>query len=259
MTDKKPVILVMAGHDPSGGAGIQADIEAIVRNGCHAASIITALTIQNTSVFIKSIPVNPDDFQKQIDILLADLQINACKIGLIADPGILLVIEKKLTSLQNIPVVIDPVISAGGGERMQTEDICVSLFEKLTPFSTVITPNSIEARQLSGMNNLDDAAAEFLKHGCSAVLITGTHEQTEKVINTLYLNNEAPLHYEWDRLPGKYHGSGCTLASTIAAQLALGKDIKQAVYIAQEYTWHTLKQGILLGKTQIHPNRFYIS
>ena len=257
MVDKKPVVLVMAGHDPSGGAGIQADIETIARNNCHAATVITALTTQNTSEFIKSISVNPDDFQEQINLILAEMQIKSCKIGLIADLGILSIIEKTLYSLKNIPIVIDPVINAGSGEKMMTDDITVSLYEKLMPFTTVITPNSIEARKLTGMDSLEAAAAEFHKRGCTAVLITGTHEQTEKVVNTLFLKNETPLSNEWDRLPGNYHGSGCTLASAIAAQLALGRDIKQSVSTAQEYTWQTLKHGVLLGKTQIHPDRFY--
>lgn len=257
MADKKPVILVMAGHDPSGGAGIQADIETIGRNGCHAATIITALTTQNTSGFIKSIPVNAKDFSEQAELVLSDMQVSACKVGLIADLGILSAIEKILASMKNIPVVIDPVINAGSGEKITTRDIYLSLFDKLIPFAMVATPNSTEARKLTGLDNLDDAAAEFIRHGCSAVLITGTHEQTEKVINTLYLNSQSPLVYKWDRLPGKYHGSGCTLASSIAAQLASGKNIIQAVSIAQEYTWNALKQGALLGKSQMHPDRFY--
>ena len=257
MTDKKPVVLVMAGHDPSGGAGIQADIETIANNGCHAVTVITALTTQNTSEFIKSIPVNPNDFQEQISLILAEIPINACKIGLIADLGILTAIERTLASLKNIPVVLDPVINAGSGEKIMTEDICVSLYEKLMPFTTLITPNSLEARKLSGIDDLDQAAAEFINRGCSAVLITGTHEPNKKVINTLYRKNEPPVSYGWERLPGNYHGSGCTLASGVAAHLALGEDIGQAVVMAQEYTWQALKHGTLLGKNQIHPDRFY--
>jgi hydroxymethylpyrimidine/phosphomethylpyrimidine kinase len=125
------------------------------------------------------------------------------------------------------------------------------------PFTTVITPNSTEARALTGIDNLDDAAADLLNRGCRAVLITGTHEQSTKVINTLYMQNETPVINSWERLPDSYHGSGCTLSSCIAAQLALGKTIMEAVTIAQKYTWYALKHGMLLGRSQYHPDRFY--
>lgn len=247
----------MAGHDPSGGAGIQADIETIASHGCHAVTVITALTTQNTSEFMKSIPVNADDFQEQINLVLAEMPVSACKIGLIADLGILTAIEKTLASLKSIPVVLDPVINAGSGEKIMTEDVCVSLYEKLMPFTTVITPNSLEARKLSGSDDLEQAAAGFIRRGCDAVLITGTHEPDAKVINTLYRKDKPPVRCKWERLPGNYHGSGCTLSSAIAVHLARGEAIDQAIVMAQEYTWQTLKHGTLLGKNQFHPDRFF--
>ena len=257
LKNKKPVVLVLAGHDPSGGAGIQADIETIACNGCHAATVITCLTIQNTAEFRQVIQVNPDNFNQQVAMILADIPISACKIGLIADSGILSAIEKNLIALMDIPVVLDPVINAGTGARIMSDDICAILYDKVLPFITVITPNSIEARALTGIDNLDDAAADLLNRGCRAVLITGTHEQTAKIINTLYMQNETPVKNEWERLPGSYHGSGCTLSSCIAAQLALGKTIREAVTIAQKYTWYALRHGMLLGREQYHPDRFY--
>ncbi len=257
MKVKKPVVLVLAGHDPSGGAGIQADIETIACNGCHAATVITCLTAQNTSEFRQVIPVSPDDFKQQIEMILADMPVSACKIGLIADPGILSVIEKTLIALMDIPVVLDPVINAGTGTKIITDAVRTTLHDKLLPFITVITPNSIEVRALTGIDNLDGAANDLLTRGCRAVLITGTHEQSSKVINTLYMQNETPVKNEWERLSGSYHGSGCTLSSSIAAQLAQGNTIREAVAIAQKYTWHTLKNGMLLGRGQHHPDRFY--
>jgi hydroxymethylpyrimidine/phosphomethylpyrimidine kinase len=252
----KPVVLVMAGHDPGGGAGIQADIEAITRNGCRATSVITCLTVQNTSEFRKSIPLDPLNFQEQVDMILNDMKINSCKIGLITDLGIISAIEKVLIKLKDIPVVLDPVISAGTGQKIITEDIQLHIHDKLIPFASIITPNSMEARALTGKDDLDATGSELITRGCKAVLITGTHERSEKIINTLYINNET-IRYEWQRLSGKYHGSGCTLSSTIAARLALGEDIRQAVESAQEYTWQTLKHALQLGKNQLHPDRFY--
>jgi len=256
-THKKSVILVLAGHDPSGGAGIQADIEAIASTGCHAATVITSLTVQNTVEFQNAYPQDPDHFRQQIELVLADIEISACKIGLISDLGILAAIENTLLILKEIPVVLDPVISSGTGKKIMTENICGALCEKLLPFTTVVTPNSIEARELTGLDNLDDAASELIKQGCHAVLITGTHENTDKVINTLYVEKEKPLKFEWERLQGNYHGSGCTLSSSIAAHLALGENTRQAVKEAQDYTWKSLKQGMKLGKGQIHPDRLF--
>lgn len=255
--DKKPVVLVLAGHDPCGGAGIQADIETMACNGCLAATVLTAMTTQNTSNFRKSIPVNPVDFKDQLQSLSEDIQFDACKIGLVTDPGLVPIIETILGPMNKTPVVIDPVIFAGCDNKTIADRTSVVLYGKLMPYTTVLTPNSMEARMLTGLQSLDEAASEILDRGCSSVLITGTHEQTDMVINKLYLPNERPIHFEWERLPGEYHGSGCTLASAIAAQLALGKTVTDAVTVAQEYTWQTLKHGISVGKKQIHPYRFY--
>lgn len=254
---KKPVVLVLAGHDPGGGAGIQADIETLAANGCHAATVITCLTTQNTAEFGKTIPVNPVDFGQQIEFILDDMQINACKIGLITDFSVLTLIIMNLHRLNGIPVVFDPVIHAGAGGRIMPEDVITPLREKLLPLITVLTPNSPEARALTGMDNLTDAGNDLLKQGCRAVLITGTHEQTDAVVNTLHVKDHKPVEFNWERLPGVYHGSGCTLSSSIAAQLAQGETIVSAVENAQEYTWQTLKHAIKLGRQQLHPNRFY--
>ena len=253
----KPVVLVLAAHDPSGGAGIQADIETIAANGCHATTVLTAMTIQNTAEFIKYIPVHPADFLQQIELVRADMEIGACKIGLIGDTEILYAMETVLRELGEVPVVLDPVISAGTGEKIMPDAVQMGLYEKLLPHVTVITPNSVEVRTLAGSNDLAVAAEHLLKRGCKAVLITGTHEPTAQVINTLYRTDNPPKAFAWPRLPGNYHGSGCTLSSAIAAYLARGKDPGQAVVAAQEYTWNTLQHGLQLGKKQYHPDRFY--
>lgn len=254
--NRKPVVLVMAGHDPSGGAGIHADIETIGCNGCHAISVITCMTAQNTTEFRKSIRVDPLDFLEQVELLLADIKVDACKLGLITDLGILSAIEKILVKLKGIQIVMDPVTVAGAGQKIITEDILSALRDRLIPFATIITPNSLEARALTGIDDLDSAGSALLKQGCKAVLITGTHEKTGKIINTLYSHNQT-IRYEWQRLPGNYHGSGCILSSCIAAKLTLGQDIRQAVESAQDYTWQTLKHANRFGQNQFHPDRFY--
>lgn len=253
----KPVVLVLAGHDPSGAAGIQADIESIAANGCHAATVLTCMTTQNTAAFKEYIPVRPGDFLQQVDMVLKDMPISACKIGLAGDAGILAAIEKVLLRLHHIPVVIDPVIGAGSGTNILNADMVSILHDKILPRATVITPNSVEARTLSGQTDLEAAGTHLLNLGCQAVLITGAHEPGERVINTLFLAHEQPEEYFWERLPGSYHGSGCTLSSAIAAHLALGVGIRQAIHSAQKYTWAALKYGMKLGGSQSHPDRFF--
>ena len=257
ITSDKPVILVMAGHDPTGGAGIQADIESIAAHDCHAATVVTCLTTQNTGKFWKSFPQQAADFQQQLDSLIQDMQFSACKIGLVTESSILSVIESILERIDPVPVVMDPVLISGSGENISDREIFLlsenSLFRNLA----VITPNSMEARKLTGIDNLEKCADDLLKRGCSSVLITGTHEDTIPVINTLYLQGGESVEYTWERLPGSYHGTGCTLSSSIAANLALGFDLQQAVEKAQNYTWNTIDKALKLAKHQLHPNRLY--
>jgi len=253
---KRPVVLVLAGHDPSGGAGIQADIESIGTAGCHALTVITALTAQNTGIFSGFAPQDSPFFEKQLDLLLNDFQIDACKIGMVGNEIQIGVIAKVLSGL-NIPTVLDPVLITGTNETIADKQIQHAMLEKLLPLCSIITPNSIEARSLADTEELTQAAGKLMDYGCSAVLITGTHEKTDQVINRLYQQDKSVTSYTWERLAGVYHGSGCTLSSRIAAQLALGDDIKTAVEIAQNYTWNSLQQGLQLGKTQLLPDRFF--
>ena len=253
----KPVVLVLAGHDPGGGAGIQADIETIAANGCHAATVLTAMTIQSTVEFRRYITVKPEDFLQQVECVCSDMEISACKIGLIGDIEILRAVETALQALRDVPVVLDPVIWAGTGENIMPDNVQIALYSRLLPHVTVITPNSVEARTLARANDPAMAAEYLLKSGCKAMLITGTHDPSPRVINILYQANNPPMEFAWPRLLGSYHGSGCTLSSAIAANLARGKDPGQAVAEAQEYTWNTLHHGLQLGKKQYHPDRFY--
>lgn len=253
---QKPIVLVLAGHDPSGGAGIQADIESIANASCHTVSVITSLTTQNTHEVTEVIPQEKSSFKKQMQLILEDMDINACKIGMFGDSELIEVAHDLLSDI-NIPVVLDPIISSGSGTIFSNTDVCEKIISLLLPLSTIVTPNSIEARTLSGLENLHEAAEQLIKLGTENVLITGSHENTESVTNSLYSSNNKPYEYNWTRLTDTYHGSGCTLSSRIAAQLALGNDIKAAVEESQEYTWNTLSHGLKLGHGQKHPNRFF--
>ena len=155
-------------------------------------------------------------------------------------------------------MVFDPVLSSGSGYSFSNNNLCDALIELLIPHTTVFTPNSLEARELApGADNLDAAAQQLLEYGCQFVLLTGSHENTVTVINTLYGNKRPIRSFEWERLPYTYHGSGCTLASAIAAMLARGDNIINAVEKAQDYTWQALKHGYRPGMGQHLPNRLF--
>ena len=258
MTKKSvpPVVLSISGHDPTGGAGIQADIETISANGCHAATAVTCLTVQDTRNVQRLAPVEPDLLEQQARVILQDLPVAAIKIGLIGSSGISRVVGQLLQEYPDIPVVFDPVLAAGGGTEFSSIKLLESIRHDLLPRITLLTPNSIEARRLSKKDALDECAHEIISMGCDNVLITGTHEIGEEVENRLYLpQTTKPVTWSWPRLPDTYHGSGCTLASAIASRLARGIPLIEATSQSQQYTWDSLKQANRLGHGQAIPYR----
>lgn len=257
MRDNRPVVLSFSGHDPSGGAGVQADIETLVSHQCHSASIITALTEQDTHNVKKLIPQRPDDIIAQAQTLLNDLTVSVFKIGLIGHYETALAIHSVLSQYPDIPVVLDPVLAAGGGTDLSSKQLLTAIVDLLLPCTTVLTPNSEEARKLTGLIHLNDCGLKLLELGCNYVLITGTHENTPSVSNQLFHDQRCWETYTWDRLPDSYHGSGCTLAASIAALMAHGLEPLQAVMEAQDYTWNSLHAAYSSGTGQHNPNRFF--
>lgn len=253
-----PVVMTFAGNDPTGGAGIQADIEAIASMGCQAAPVITALTVQDTQNVMRFEPVNPALVVEQARAVLEDIPVAAFKIGMLGSIEIAEVIHTLLRDYPDIPVVLDPVLAAGGGHAFTDEELVNAIKELLIPQATVVTPNSEEARLLAPeADTLDACAQELLSLGCDLVLITGTHESSPTVDNILYGNMRRLETFSWERLPHSYHGSGCTLASSIAGLLAQGLEPFSAIHEAQEYTWETLKHGYRVGMGQHLPNRLF--
>jgi len=253
-----PKVLVFAGHDPTGGAGIQADIESITANGCRCVSVITSLTAQNTTEFNGLYPQKTSHFRTEARLLLSDVKIDACKIGLIGKAELVKEICHLFASLPpDLPVVIDPVLVSGTGTSVATKSLVIAMRKNLFAFTTVLTPNAAEARLLTGHKDIHRAAGKLLDWGCRSVLVTGADEKKPRVENILFSREFETEFYDWERLPGTYHGSGCTLSSSIAAHLARGFDIKTAVLRAQEFTWLSLKHGHRIGSKQIHPQRFF--
>jgi hydroxymethylpyrimidine/phosphomethylpyrimidine kinase len=257
MRPNRPAVLSFSGHDPSGGAGVQADIETLVSHQCHAASVITALTEQDTRNIKKLLPQSPEAIISQANTVLDDIPVNAIKIGLIGHHETAIAIYAILKQHPNIPVILDPVLAAGGGTELSNERLIATIVDLLVPCTTILTPNSEEARKLAGLDELDECGLALLEYGCKYVLITGTHEATPAVSNRLFYDNRCWESYTWDRLPVSYHGSGCTLAASIAALVAHGLEPVQAVMEAQEYTWNSLQAAYQPGKGQHNPNRFF--
>jgi len=253
-----PVVMAMSGCDPTGGAGIQADIETLASMGCHAAPVITAITVQDTQDVKCFIATDPVLFIQQARAVLEDIAVSVIKIGMLGSVQIVEAIHTLLTDYPEIPVILDPVLVAGGGTDLSDEEIRDAMINLLFPLTTVLTPNSREARLLAPEgDNLDACAQDILDLGCEFVLITGTHENTPQVTNILYGNRRHIETFDWERLPGSYHGSGCTLSSAIAGLLAQGIDPFTAIHEAQEYTWETLKHGYRIGMGQHIPNRLF--
>lgn len=250
-----PIVLVFAGNDPSGGAGLCADIQALASQGCHTAPVVTCLTVQDSRNVIEKIPVSGSQVFDQAMTVLADLPIAACKIGLLGSINVIEAVQQVLLQYPSLPVILDPILAAGGGYSLTNINICEAMITKLFPLVKVLTPNSQEARILTRTNTLEEAALQLLDYGCQAVCITGTHENSATVINSLYSQGQPAYSWEWPRLPFSYHGSGCTLASSLAGQLALGKDMRSAVYEAQRYTWTSLQRGFQAGHGQAFPYR----
>lgn len=256
MKNPSPVVLCFSGHDPTGGAGLQADIETLCSLGCRPCTVVTALTAQDTTNVQTILPQKRADFLAQAKLLIADLPIKLVKIGLLGSPEIALAVAELLADdLAGVPVVLDPVLAAGGGKSLAKGDLVKVIQHQLLPLTLVTTPNIPEARQLAGgKESLNNCAAELLSLGSQYVMITGTHDGSGEVVNRLY----GPLGmfaWNWPRLPHEYHGSGCTLASALAAGLAKGLPMNDACLMAQQFTWAALNTGFLLGKGQCLPNR----
>ena len=250
-------VLTFAGLDPSGGAGLQADIETIAELGGTALPIMTANTIQNTQSFLESHATDPDWLKHQTQHLLKDITPNAIKIGLLSSTTTVDAIHESLIDeqLKDLPVVLDPVLRSGSGADLSNDDLILAIKEKLLPLTTIITPNNHEARKLTGCDSMDEAATILIETGCRFVLITGADEAEAQVENRLYGQNGLIEVYNFEKLPDTYHGSGCTLSSAIAVLLAKGLNHRSAVEQAQAYAWETLKAGHQIGQGQKHPTR----
>ena len=248
----------MAGLDPTGGAGIQADIEAIVSMGCHPAPLVTALTVQNTSGVRGFEPVDPVLFVEQARAVLEDLPVAAVKVGMVPNRALAEAIHALLLDLPDALLVVDPVLASGGGDALTEGDLLAAMRELLLPRTTLLTPNVRELRILAeGADTVEAAAHSVLDRGTGHILVTGADQPTPQVENRLFGPEGLVETFTWQRLPQMFHGSGCTLASAATGLLAHGAEPLAAVHHAQEYTWEALSHGYALGSGQHLPNRLF--
>jgi hydroxymethylpyrimidine/phosphomethylpyrimidine kinase len=261
-TPSLPAVLTFAASDPTSGAGLQADLLAIASMGCYPLSVVTALTVQDTAGVESFLAIDPDWVADQARCILEDMPIAAFKMGVLGSTEIVTVVAEVVSDYPDVPLVLDPVFASGRGDEFAGEEMISAIRELLVPQSTVVTPNIPELRRLAREEdddraNLAECAQALLDSGCEYVLVTGTHDSTVDVVNTLYHRAGVVRSDNWPRLPGSYHGSGCTLASALAANLARGLEIGDAVYEAQDYTWHALSHAFRPGMGQHLPDRLF--
>lgn len=244
--------LTIAGSDSSGGAGIQADIKTMTMNGVYAMSAITALTAQNTTGVMGILEVEPEFLQKQIDMVFEDIYPDAVKIGMVSSARLIEVIADRLKGYRAKNIVVDPVMVATSGSSLMKTDAVDVLIKELLPIATLVTPNIPEAEILSGMKILQRLDMEKVAkkigdaHGC-AVLLKGGHNVNDA--NDLLYADGKCRWFEGKRIDNpNTHGTGCTLSSAIASNLAKGFDLAQSVERSKEYISGALSAMLDLGK-----------
>lgn len=258
----KPCVLVFAGSDPSGGAGIAADIEAIAAQGAHALAIITAITVQDNDQVFAVHPVAAELILQQAQTLSNKIAISAIKIGIIASQANATAIADWITRYKiqhpTLPVILDPVLASGHGDSLAVEDPVAAL-APLLAIATLITPNLPEAAKLCPKTRSPlQQAQRLMEYGAVDILIKGGHSGEATITNSWFHHHdgdEQVKHSQWERLDGAFHGSGCTLASAIAGQLACGKSMQNAIEFAQAYCHQTLENAYSIAQGQLIPQR----
>ena len=250
-------MLAVAGHDPSGAAGVQADIETIAAMGCGCATLITALTVQNTARFVAFAPQSATALREQAAVLLEDVTVGAVKIGMVGTVAIATELAQLVQRLGPLPVVLDPVLQSSTAGALVAPECEHRLLEILASQVTVLTPNQDEALTLTRAATVDGAAELLLQQGCTNVLVTGLASGAAEQLHVsrLYRHTGAPLEFRVPRLEGAWHGSGCTLSAALTAGLAQGHSVPRATRIAVNYTWECLGNARQHGRGQLHPQR----
>lgn len=254
--------LTIAGSDSSGGAGIQADIKSFSANGVFGMSIITAITAQNTQGVFGIMDVTAEIIEKQIEVIFDDIEVDAIKIGMVSKIESIEAISRGLRKIKNLPeIVLDPVMISKSGFNLLSKDAKEALIENLIPLATLITPNLPEAeellnREIHTLEDMKQAAIDIRKMGAKSVLIKGGH--LEGLATDVLYDGENLTTFEQERINTKHtHGTGCTLSSAIAANLAKKMNIVDAVTESKKYVTEAIRHGFELGKGVGPTHHFY--
>lgn len=254
----RPVVLVFGGLDPTGGAGLAADVEAILACGARAAPVATALTVQDSVGVERVEEVSMEMVRAQARAVLDDLAVAALKVGMLGTCAMLQLVLALANEHPTLPLVVDPVLRSGRGDPLGEQGLPSCLTRLLAPRAWLMTPNHAELAALVPGMTPAQAADTLLNREGQALLLTGGDCDTEEVVNVCYRREQGAMHeraYHWRRWPGQFHGSGCTLASAAAAFLARGHSLVEAVERAQTYAWQSLRDADRPGRGQAFPDR----
>ncbi|MBI2523431.1 bifunctional hydroxymethylpyrimidine kinase/phosphomethylpyrimidine kinase [Candidatus Woesearchaeota archaeon] len=249
MERKIPKALTIAGSDSGGGAGIQADLKTFSALGVHGSSVITAITAQNTKEVIAVYNVQLDILEKQIDAVLSDIGADAAKVGMLSNLGIIKAIANKLKYYKIKNIVLDPVMIAASGAKLLEDSAINALKKDLIPLALITTPNIPEAEvlinfKIKTLEDVKNAAKEILKLGCKSVLIKGGHlDISNNYVIDIFYNGKTFMEIKNKKINKIGHGTGCTLSSAIAANIAKGMELKEAVKNAVSYVHNALEKG----------------
>ncbi len=261
-TPKRPIALTIAGSDSSGGAGIQADLKTFTALGAYGATVLTALTAQNTTGVQAVLAIPPAFVAAQLESVLDDLDVGAAKTGMLANAQIIRAVALAMANQPRVPLIVDPVMVATSGDRLLQQDAVAAMRQELFPLATLITPNLDEAAALletdkaTSRAQMADQARRLLEQGAKAVLLKGGHfPETDRVRQAadvlLAPDGEQWFTAEWVETPNT-HGTGCTLAAAIAAGCAAGQDLPQAIDAAKTFLTRALVAGRELGVGRGH-------
>lgn len=253
-----PVVMSLSSHDPSGSAGIQADIETTASLGCHCTPIITALCAKDTRDLKDIVPTETGMLIEQARAILEDMPVRAIKLGLTGSVENVEAIHTILRDYPHIPVVLDPVTAECNNELFNAPAVIRATQSLLLPLATITTPDLVEAHELAHQADTVDACArEILESGCRFLLITGAARNQQHYENNFYSQSGLIRRFQWPRIKLMSHGSGATLAASIASYLAHGIRLEEAVAQGQQFTWQALSASRRLGMGRCIPNRMH--
>ena len=263
MSHPPPTVLAFAPTDPTGGTGLQADLLTLAAMGCHPLTVVTAVSVRDTAAIDDFMPLDSDLVGDQARLVLEDMAVSAFKVGMVGSIDNAAAIAAILADYPEVPVVLDPALAEGAGDGFDAEQFAGALRDLLVPLATVVIANAGEACRLAASDDDEDepdlaeSAARLLAAGADYVLVTGAGDDPQKILNTLYGDSGVVRSDSWERLPGTFHGAGATLAAAVAAAIANGLEVPEAVREAQEYAWQSLAEAFRPGMGHRMPDRFF--